>query len=98
MPDRVNVPEPVFTSASRPDPLMSVPVNVVEVELPPVVRVWVTVSPSWTVPAPASEPIVWSNSPISSVAPAATVKALADEKALVAPPFSVPALTLVAPE
>ena len=54
--------------------------------------------PSATLPAPASEPMVWLKLLRSSVAPVPTVNALLDEKAFVAPPCSVPALTAVAPE
>src|SRR5262249_18918781 len=53
--------------------------------------------PSVTLPTPASDPIVWLNPLRSTVAAAATVKALFDEKAFVAPACSVPTLTLVAP-
>src|SRR5262245_34368405 len=71
------------------------PEKVVLVLSPPVVNV---PEPSVTDPAPASEPIVCARLLRSSVAPAATVKALADENALAAPARSVPALTSVLPE
>jgi hypothetical protein len=41
--------------------------------------------------------MVWLKPLRSTVAPVATVNALADEKAPAAPPDSVPALTVVAP-
>ena len=54
--------------------------------------------PSVTLPAPASEPMVWLKLARSSVAPEATVNALLCAKAFAAPACSVPALTAVAPE
>ena len=54
--------------------------------------------PSVTLPAPASEPMVWFKLARSRVAPEATVNALAAENAFAAPACSVPALTAVAPE
>ena len=71
------------------------PENVVEVPSLPVVSV---AEPSVTLPAPASEPMVWLKLTRSMVAPGPTVNALLDEKAFVAPACSVPALTAVAPE
>ena len=54
--------------------------------------------PSVTLPAPASEPMVWLKLLRSRMAAEATVNALLDDKAFSAPACSVPALTAVAPE
>ena len=70
------------------------PENVVEVPSPPVVRV---AEPSVALPAPASDPMLWLKLFRSSVAPAATLKALAGAKVLTAPARSVPAVIVVAP-
>jgi hypothetical protein len=53
--------------------------------------------PSVTLPAPASEPIVWLKALRSSVAPEAIVKALIGAKTFAAPAGKVPASTSVAP-
>jgi hypothetical protein len=53
--------------------------------------------PSVTLPAPASEPIVWLKLARLRMAPLATVKALDGENALTAPACSMPALTPVGP-
>src|SRR5262245_25896685 len=86
------MPAPDFVSP--PPPLMA-PENVVLVPSPPAVSVAV---PSVTLPAPASEPIDCAKLLRLSVAPAATVNALADENALTAPARSVPVITSVLPE
>ena len=91
-PDSVSVPAPILVSPPMPD---IVPENVVLVLSLPVVSV---AEPSVTLPAPASEPMVWLKPSRSSVAPLATVNALPAENAFAAPACSVPALTAVAPE
>ena len=93
LPESVNVPAP--TLVSPPPTPDIVPANVVLVLSLPVVSV---AEPSVTLPAPASEPMVWLKPARSSVALPATVNALPDAKALAAPACSVPALTAVAPE
>ena len=84
---------PAPTLVRPPAPAIA-PENVVLVLLP-VVSV---AEPSVTLPAPASEPMVWLKLARSSVAPDATVNALTAENAFAAPACSVPALTAVAPE
>ncbi len=91
-PESVNVPLPTLTSEPLP-PI--VPAKVVLLLSAPVDSV---APPSVTVPAPASEPMVWSKPLRSTVAPAAMVTALAAGKASAAPACSVPTLTMVAPE
>ena len=84
---------PIPTLVRPPEPEIT-PENVVLVLSLPVVSV---AAPSVTLPAPASEPMVWLKLFRSSVAPLATVNALNGENAFVAPACSVPAFTLVAP-
>ena len=91
-PDSVSVPAPILVRPPMPN---IVPENAVLVLSLPVVSV---AEPSVTLPAPASEPIIWLKPSRSSVAPLATVNALPAENAFVAPACSVPALTAVAPE
>jgi hypothetical protein len=69
------------------------PANVVLVLSPPVS----VAAPSATLPAPASEPMVWLKPLRLRVASAVTVNALNGENAFTAPACSVPALTAVAP-
>jgi hypothetical protein len=78
-------------------PFWITPENAVDVLSPPVVRVLLAAPPLVTVPAPASEPMVSLKLLRPSVAPEAIVKALFCAKAVFAPAYSVPALTLVAP-
>ena len=85
------MPVPVLVRPPVPE---IAPEKVVLVLSLPVVSV---AAPSVTLPAPASEPIVWLKPLKSSVAPDATVNALNGENAFAAPACSVPALTLVAP-
>jgi hypothetical protein len=91
VPESVSVPVPILVS---PPPEI-VPEKVVLVLSLPVVSV---AEPSVTLPAPAREPMVWLKLARLSVAPLATVNALDDDKAFVAPAASVPALTAVAPK
>ncbi len=86
------MPLPILVNPPEPE---IAPENVVLVLLLPVVSV---ADPSVTLPAPASEPMLWLKLARLSVAPLATVNALLDEKAFVAPACSVPTLTAVAPE
>ena len=89
------MPVPTLVRLEAEVPSFITPLNVVEVLLPPVVNV-ATVPPALvTVPAPASEPMVWLK-PLRSRVPV-TVNALADEKVLVAPACRVPALIVVTP-
>ena len=91
-PSSVNAPPPTLVSPPLP-PIA--PENVVLVPSLPVVSV---ADPNVTLPAPASEPMVWLKPARSSVAPPATVNALTGAKAFAAPACSVPALTAVAPK
>ena len=84
---------PVPTLVRLPVPEM-MPEKVVLVLLAPADR---AALPSVTEPAPASDPIDWLKLARASVAPAATVVALFDPKALAIPARKVPALTVVAP-
>ncbi len=86
------MPLPILVSPPVPD---IAPENVVLVLSPFVISV---AEPSVTLPAPASEPMVWLKLLRPSVAPEPTVNALLDEKAFVAPACSVSTLTAVAPE
>ena len=88
----MKVPLPVLVSPPVPE---ITPEKTVLVKSPPVVR---AAAPSRTLPAPESEPMVWSKSARSSVAPAATFVALSGEKVPAAPACSVPWLTKVAPK
>ena len=90
-PDSVRVPVPILVSPPVP---AIVPENVVLVLSLPVVSV---AAPSVTLPAPASEPMLWLKPARLRVAPPATVNALNGANALTAPACSVPALTAVAP-
>src|SRR5262245_47244361 len=92
VPDRVIVPLPILVRPPAPE---ITPEKVVLVLLPPAVSV---AEPSVTLPAPASEPMVWLKLLRLRVAPDATVNALNGANAFVAPACSVPALTAVAPE
>ena len=85
------VPVPAFVTPPVPE---ATPENVVEELSPPAVNV---AEPSVTLPAPASEPIVWLKLLRSRTAPAPTVFALLLPNVLAAPACKVPALTLVAP-
>ena len=96
-PDKISVPVPVFVRATAPLPFWMMPENVVELLLPPAVRMTAPAALLVTVPAPASEPMTSLKPPRSNVAPAATVTALAEPIALVMPSRSVPALIAVAP-
>ncbi len=91
-PASVSVPAPILVSPPMPD---IVPENVVLVLSLPVFSV---AEPSVTLPAPASEPMVWLKPSRSSVAPLATANALPAENAFAVPACRVPALTAVAPE
>ena len=73
------MPPPTLVKPPLPE---MVPRNVVLVPSLPVVSV---ADPSVTLPAPASEPMVWLKLARSSVAPAATVNALNGANALIAP-------------
>ena len=84
-PDSVNVPAPILV---RPPVPAMVPEKIVLVLSPFVVSV---AEPSVTLPAPASEPMVWFKLARSRVAPDATVNALTAENAFAAPACSVPA-------
>ncbi len=85
---------PAPTLVSPPPTPDIVPANVVLLLLLPVVSV---AEPSVTLPAPASEPMVWLKLARSRVAPPATVNALLAAKALIAPACSVPPRTAVRP-
>jgi hypothetical protein len=91
VPDSVSPPLPILVSPPVPE---IVPENVVLVLSPPAVSV---AEPSVTLPAPASEPMVWLKLARLSVAPLATVNALFVAKAFATPACKVPALTAVAP-
>jgi hypothetical protein len=79
VPESTNVPPPILMRLPVP-PI--VPAKIVLVLSLPVVKL---ADPSVTLPAPASEPMVWSKLPRLSVAPDATVKALLGAKAFAAP-------------
>ena len=81
---------------SAPVPSMILPENAVEVLSAPAVNVAAVALLFFTVPEPASEPIVFEKPARSSVA--LTVKAEAAEKPVVDPATSVPLETSVAPE
>ena len=85
------MPVPVLVRPPVPE---IAPEKVVLVLSLPVVSV---AAPSVTLPAPASEPMVWLKLARLSVAPDAIVNALNGENAFVAPACSVPALTAVPP-
>ena len=72
----------------------TMPLKVVLVSSPPVVSVAL---PSATLPAPANEPMLSLLPARLSVAPAATVMALASDRLSAAPLARVPAATVVAP-
>ena len=88
-PANVRVPAPILV---RPPVPTIGPEKMVLVLSLPVVSIPL---PSVTLPVPASEPIVWLKPPRSSVAPDETVNALDGAKALTAPPFNMPVLTVV---
>src|SRR5947207_8935132 len=92
VPVRVNVPAPVLRRLPPPD--MAPEYKVLLLSLP-VVSV---AEPSSTLPAPASEPMVWFKLLRSRLAPAPTVKALLAENALVLPARNVPPETSVLPD
>ena len=83
---------PILARPPVPD---IVPENVVLVLSLPVVSV---AEPSVTLPAPASEPMLWLKPLRLSAPPETTVNALAGENTLVAPAAKVPSKTLVGPE
>ena len=85
------MPAPVLVGPPVPE---IAPEKVVLVLSVPAVSV---AAPKVTLPAPASEPMVWLKLLKSSAAPDATVNALNGENAFAAPACKVPALTLVAP-
>ncbi len=91
VPDRVSVPLPSLVSDAPPEPLM-LPLNSVDVLLPPAFRV----PTSAMDPAPAMEPTA-SVPDTDSVAPLATVTADVSAMALLPLTASVPAETVVAP-
>ena len=98
VPVSVVVPVPSLVSAVVLVPSWMTPLNVVLVLLPPSLSVALAATPLLvTVPAPASDAIVWLKPPRSRNAPEATVTALLALKVLVAPPRSVPAEIVVAP-
>ena len=90
------MPEPVLVKPSAPVPSMILPENAVDVLSPPAVNVTAVTLLFFTVPEPASEPIVLEKPARSSVV--LTVKAEAAEKPVVDPAASVPPETSVAPE
>ena len=99
-PDKDSVPlAPVFVRPITPVPVFSIlPANVVDVPLPPAVRVAVVAAAllvTMPVLAPAKEPIVFEKLLRSSVPD--TVKAELGEKPPPEPAFAVPPVTLVAP-
>ena len=85
------MPVPAFVTPPVPE---RAPLNVVAVLFPPVVM---RPEPRRTLPAPASEPMVSLKLLKSSVAPLATVTAVALESVSFTPRRSVPALMVVAP-
>ncbi len=91
-PASVSTPLPILVRPPLPE---ITPEKMVLVLSLPVVRV---AEPSVTLPAPASEPMLWLKLARLSVAPAATVNALFCAKVFAAPACSVPALTKVLPE
>ena len=95
-PENVCVPVPFFVSDSVPLVVSIEPVNVVEVLSPPVVSVTAVALLSVTIPAPASEPMLFEK-PARSKYPLKVTAELVP-KALVDPAFSVPAVTAVVPE
>jgi hypothetical protein len=91
VPESTNVPPPILMTSPLPE---IVPAKIVLVLSLPVVNV---AEPSVTLPAPASEPMVWSKLARLSVAPDATVNALFGARTFAPPACSVPALTSVGP-